>query len=200
MNLAKLILGLGTATLLAPSAIASNNGGVCVPVSAQQEIDSIAVEFTDAPLRHVGHIYLKASEETVYRYATDETLIVKWMQGIRRAKYDNSTSNVSGALGEGSTRTLTSGFQPDFEVIELAQSPNLFAYRITEGPPLKNHIAIMRVQKAEDNGVVFSWYQYFDAAEDTNTDRMTKRVRRFVTKSQKKLVRLLGGDSIDECR
>lgn len=155
---------------------------------------------TASPLRASSQIHLEASPEDVFEYVSSAEALPLWMPGLESVAYDHSNSVLAGTLGEGSQRTMIFNGQKETEVIVQLEQPNVIAYQILEGVPLRNHLATMTVES--DNGVsILTWNQYFELNRTSIYGwLMPFMVRRFLDNAQSNLTSKFGGDATVTCK
>lgn len=186
--------------MIAACTSASESRAACHPQQVETQIAAAAARFTTAPLRAVQTARLNATPEVVFTEITGEAQMPTWITGLTRVTHDHSASANSGALGAGSLRSLHLRNGRDLERIAVVEAPHLFAYQILEGPPLKDHLAIMAVSPHPDGGSVFSWRQYFNVRPLTLGGLgMKARVDSFMRGSQERLIAKLGGEALHRC-
>lgn len=195
-----LLLGVSIMSALQPAASAEAQPACAdLTTNAAAEID--AAQFTAAPQRAKGQIYLKAPPTQVFDMATAPEGMVRWIPGLAGATYDNRASRTPGRIGVGSLRSLKFAGSEDAERIVAMTPPRVFAYAITGGVPVRNHVAIMLIDAHKDGGSVFTWVQHFDI-EWTSVGgiALPLRVQGFVDQGLAKLASLLGGRAWEGCR
>lgn len=145
---------------------------------------------------------LQASPNELFEYLSDQQTLPEWMPGLESVAYDHSASSTPETLGEGSLRTMMFGDQAEVEKIVQFDPPNLIAYQILEGVPLRNHLAIMRIEESDDGRSDFTWYQYFDIKRSSVFGwLMPFMVKRFMNEAQENLMERFGGERVklDQC-
>ena len=106
-----------------------------------------------------------------------------------------------GHLGKGSQRTLRFGEQEEIEIIIQYEYPNVIAYQIVAGVPVKNHLAVTIVKPDKDGGSILTWHQYFDLERSSLYGwLMPFLVRRFLNDAQAKLIEKFNGKAIKSCQ
>ncbi|MEL7245497.1 MAG: SRPBCC family protein [Cyanobacteria bacterium J06643_5] len=157
-----------------------------------------ARKFTVAPLRALIRIRLEAPTEEVFDYLSNSKALPKWMPGLKSLNYDHSNSINRGILSEGSKRKMMFGNQAEIEKIVQFDRPNLIAYQIVEGVPLRNHLAMMNVEESGTSGSYLTWYQYFDIKKSSLMGWfMPFMVRRFLNDASYNLIEEFGGTTIE---
>ena len=154
-----------------------------------------------SPLRASTQIYLKAPPEEVFDYVSNAESLLKWMPGLESVTYDHSDSVLSGMLGVGSRRKMMFGGQEETEVIVQFERPNGISYQISEGVPVKNHVAIMTVTTGDDGSSILTWNQYFELKRTSIYGWfMPYMVRRFLDDAQANLIDKFDGEAVAACR
>lgn len=155
---------------------------------------------TQSPLRASTKIHLKASPEQVFEYISSAESLPSWMPGLESVTYDHSHSVLAGKLGKGSQRIMMFGEQKETEIVVQFERPNVIAYQITEGVPLKNHVATMIVE-SNDSGSILTWNQYFKLKRTSVYGwLMPFMVRRFLNDAQANLTDTFDGKAIAVCK
>ena len=168
--------------------------------NGNQDMNHSLSPFISSPLRASTRIHLKASPEEVFDYISSAESLPSWMPGLESVTYDHSDSVVTGALGEGSRRTMIFGGQEETEAVVRFERPHVMAYQIMEGVPLKNHVATMTVDH-DDEGSILTWNQYFDLKRTSVYGWMMPfMVRRFLDEAQANLTDKFGGEATSTCR
>ena len=153
-----------------------------------------------SPLRASTKIHLNASPEEVFEYISSAESLPLWMPGLESVTYDHSNSVLLGTLNEGSQRTMMFGDQQETETIVQFERPNVIAYQIIEGVPLKNHVATMTVE-SDGGGSTLTWNQHFELKRTSVYGwLMPFMVRRFLNDAQANLTDKFGGEAISACR
>ncbi len=154
-----------------------------------------------SPLRASTQVYLEASAEDVFDYISNSSSLPQWMPGLVSVVYDHSNSAVPGVWDKGSRRTLMFGDQEETEIIVQYDYPNVIAYQITAGVPVKNHLAVMTVEPNKNEGSLLTWYQYFDLEPSSLYGWvMPFLVRRFLHDGQAQLIEKFDGEAVKSCQ
>lgn len=195
------ILLVSLAGLLTVGTVLYSHRAVC---NRKDILDSRALRIVDemssAPLRAYTKIRLNASPERVFNYLSSETDLPRWMPGLNSVEYDHSASISMGQLDQGSQRTMTFGEQVEIEEIAQFERPNVIAYRIMEGVPLENHLAVMVIEEGMNGGSILSWHQAFEIQKSSVMGwLMPFLVRRFLEDAQNNLLEEFGGTAIAAC-
>ena len=161
---------------------------------AVQSVPQLNVQqWTTDPLRAAKQLLLEASPEEVFEYISSAETLPEWMPGLKSLSYDHSNSASPGALGKGSRRRMMFGDQVELEEIVQFEQPNLIAYQILEGVPLRNHLAVMTVETYGNGSSTLTWYQYFDIQKSSVFGWfMPLMVRRFLNTAQENLLNRFG--------
>lgn len=163
--------------------------------------DRQSVIASSSPLRAFTQVYLDASTEDVFDYISNSSSLPQWMPGLDNVTYDHSDSTVPGILDEGSRRNLMFGDQEETEIIVQYDYPNVIAYQIKAGVPVKNHLAVMTVESNNNEGSILTWYQYFDLELSSPYGWvMPFLVRRFLNDGQARLIDKFDGEAIRSCQ
>ncbi|MEM9482469.1 MAG: SRPBCC family protein [Cyanobacteria bacterium P01_F01_bin.116] len=185
---------------LATSRCNANASPLLQQSSKHQDMVKSLSSLTSSPLRASTQMRLKASPEDVFEYLSSEESLPLWMPGLESVTYNHSDSVLVGILGEGSQRKMIFGGQKETETIVKFEQPNVIAYKIIEGVPLKNHLATMTVEGDAEESVL-TWNQYFDLQRTSVYGwLMPFMVRRFLDDAQANLTDKFGGKSIATCK
>lgn len=142
-------------------------------------------------------VQLKAPPNEVFDYISSEQTLPEWMPGLVSLSYDHSNSVSTNALGEGSRREMMFGEQVEIEEIVQFERPNLIAYQILEGVPVRNHLAVMTLEARGDGESTLTWYQYFDIQMASASGwLMPILIRRFLNQAEENLIEAFGGSPI----
>lgn len=177
-----------------------NASSVIQQSNKTQTMTRTSSSLTSSPLRASTKIYLKASPEEVFEYISSAESLPLWMPGLESVTYDHSNSVLAGTLNEGSQRTMMFGAQEETETVVQFEHPNVIAYKIIEGVPLKNHVATMTIN-SDGGGSILTWNQYFELKRTSIYGwLMPFMVRRFLDDAQATLTDKFGGKAISACR
>lgn len=156
-------------------------------------------QWTTAPLRVSKQMRLDASPQEIFDYISKTDTLPQWMPGLESLNYNHEQSIAVGELDQGSQRTMMFGEQSEIEEIIYVDRPNLIAYQILEGVPVKNHLAIMTIEEHEEVSYL-TWSQYFDIQRTSVGGwLMPFMVRRFVKDAQDNLIKHFGGAAVEGC-
>ncbi len=119
--------------------------------------------FTSAPLRFEGVFHFDATPEDVWPRVTDPNGIAGWFGMITSGSLDHAQSATPGEWGAGSKRYCrTRGMGTLDETIRAYDPPNLIAYTVKVwSMPIKDHLAVMQLERSATGGAEFTWRQYF---------------------------------------
>ncbi|MEO0376819.1 MAG: SRPBCC family protein [Cyanobacteria bacterium P01_A01_bin.17] len=153
-----------------------------------------------SPLRASIKFQLEATPDEVFDYISSEQTLPEWMPGLESLRYDHSNVITPGVLGKGSRRTMMFGEQSELEEIVEFNRPTVVAYRILEGVPVKNHLAVFIIEESDRNRSTVTWNQYFDIERSSASGwLMPFMVRRFINDAQDNLFNKFGGIAIESC-
>ncbi len=184
---------------------------LCVPETAMADIRENClsprqVQLLDALQAEVGAgrhqvtsvVDLNAPPSEIYRAATEVDQMASWMAGLQSGAYEARAPDEPISIGM--VRRLSFGSVADVEEIVAANPPSVFAYRITGGMPVSNHLAVMLLELVGDGSTRFSWHQYFDGAAFSPIAMIQKRqLNGFVSTSLETLREKYGGKTLTSC-
>jgi len=174
----------------------------CRPSPSPQQLgNQLTVMSSSSPLRAFTQVYPEASTEEIFSYVSNAESLPQWMPGLASVTYDHSDSAIPGQLGKGSRRVLMFGEQEETEIITQYEYPNIIAYQITTGVPIKNHLAVMTVTPNKDGGSLLTWHQYFELEWSSPYGLlMPFLVRRFLNDGQAQLIEQFNGEALKSCQ
>ncbi len=191
------MLWLGASLSIAEHAMADIRENCLSPTSAQR-LNALQAEVGAGRHQLTAVVILNAPPPEIYRAATEIDQMVSWMAGLQSGEYEARGQDEP--IGVGMIRRLSFGSVADVEEIIAAEPPSLFAYQITGGMPVTNHLAVMLLEPVGDGSTQFSWHQYFDGSALSPLAMIRKRqVNGFVSSSLEALLEKYGGKTLTSC-